>query len=74
VSPIHAWDELTRTEAAADRLLVGSMKPWVARFPPGDSHMPLFGLPVVVHRYLKPDQWILLDRDGQIIAAGNGVK
>ena len=74
MSPIHAWDELTPTEAAADRLLVGSMKPWRARFPPGDDPMPLFGLPVVVHPYLKPDQWVLLDTDGQIIAAGNGVE
>jgi hypothetical protein len=33
-----------------------------------------FGLPVVVNSYLKPDQWVLLDEDGNIIAVGNGVE
>jgi hypothetical protein len=61
-------------DALPSSLVVGSMEPWRARFP-SSSEPPggLWGLPVVVNANLKPDQWILVDADGTIILAGNGI-
>jgi hypothetical protein len=52
------------------------MEPWRVRFPTTGEGVSggLWGIPVVVNTDLKPEQWILVDSEGSIIAAGNGVE
>ena len=54
-----------------ERLVVGSMDIFegIPKAPIGETP-PLYGLPVVASSALNPDQWLLFDRKGNIVARG----
>ena len=59
----------------AAKLLVGSMEPYRKSFPQVEPLIhSIADLPIEVNTWLKPDQWLVLDAKGNIIAAGRGVE
>ena len=60
----------------AAKLLVGSIESYRRAFP-AVERLPWRGiadLPMEINPYLRPGQWVMLDAEGTIIAAGNGVE
>jgi hypothetical protein len=75
VEGLLAYRDGLRTKPIAAKLLVGSMEPYRRAVP--QVRLPWGGisdLPIEINPYLKPDQWVMLDAKGTIIAAGNGVE